>query len=174
MINMPLLLKLAWQCVQLIKNLLAKISLHTPCTLSGCWWSSFWIYHISKQMDADLISRDELISDCRDVFSHMTVTSALRGCASWFISVVERKRWNVWMRERNRTASGEFASYLKVSFAILCRYKSATWFNYSIKPLPAINLHAKISSISLPTRLRILWPSFTLCKMLYYTNRFLL
>lgn len=99
--------------------------------------------YILKQMDADLISRDKLISDCKNLLSHRTVTSTLDGCASWFISQVERKRWNVWMREKNRTASREFTSYLKVSFAILCRYKSATWFNYSIKPPPAINLHAK-------------------------------
>jgi len=75
------------------------------------------------------------------------MTSALHGCASWFNSDVEKKKRKKKMKcldEREKQDSLQrVTSYLKVSFAILGRYKSATWFNYSIKPPPAINLHAK-------------------------------
>lgn len=49
-----------------------------------------------------------------------------------------------WLDERKTGQPPESSLLIwRLALQFLCRYKSAAWFNYSIKPPPAINLHAK-------------------------------
>lgn len=55
----------------------------------------------------------------------------------------EGKVSRVWKKRKQTKVSREPRAYMKVSLAILCRYKSGSQFNYFAKPPPAINLRSE-------------------------------